>query len=330
VSALKVLITGGLGSLGRVVARQLLAQGHAVVLTTRSQASAAAAAPAGAHVAAVDFMSKQVEPLLAGVDVVVHMAAALGAHAETPEGFATNAVGPVALMERSTAAGVRRTVFTSSMSVYGAATAAHGNPTFAPVRESHPLRPLTLYGAAKLAAEHALMVLARRQNHQLAMLRFSPYFGADKPAAGGRGLGATVVEAVRAVAEGAEVRLPKLSGYRFDPLYVEDAASAVANAATHPHPLPAEDPVVHVSGGHAIGFDELAAALRALSPTARVITDPTLDLANDAIRRSCMVFDNSRARRLLGYEPKFDLNRALRDCFERFAAVAANREPLGG
>jgi UDP-glucose 4-epimerase len=318
---MRVLVTGGLGSLGRIVTRRLLEQGHDVVVTTRRSIEGREQALANVELRQRDVMRDIVVGERDGVDVLVHLAAALGGAAESVDGFTVNAVGPVRLLEQALAAGVRRTVFASSMSVYGAFGGRHGHPAFVPITESHPLRPSTLYGAAKLAAEHALRVRAGSTDHQLACLRFAPYFGADKPVGGRRGLGATIVAALRAVGAGERATLPELDGFRFDPIYVEDAANAIVRAVTVAEPLEAGDPVVHVSGGRSITFAELAETIRGTWPSAEIemVASPTLESA--AVRGSCVVFDTSRAREDLGFRPEYDLEHALVDCMDRLSAA---------
>jgi len=322
---MRVLVTGGLGSLGRIVTRRLLDQGHHVVITTRQSVSSTEPTPAGVEIRQRDVLGDRVLDTCDGVDVLVHLAAALGASAESGDGFAVNAVGPLRLLEQAQAAGVRRTVFASSMSVYGTFAGRHGYPTFEPITESHPLRPRTLYGAAKLAAEHALRVRAAAAGHELTCIRFAPYFGAHKPAGGRRGLGATIVAALRAVSAGERATLPRLDGYRFDPIYVEDAANAVVRAITAADPLDAADPVVHVSGGRPTTFSDLADTIRATWPAAGI--DVTASPADEdaAVRGSCVVFDTTRARRDLGFEPEYDLKHALVDCVQRLTAAHAPR-----
>lgn len=318
---MRVLVTGGLGSLGRIVTRRLLDQGHDVVVTTRRSFEGGEPALAKVELRQRDVMRDIVLDERDGVDVLVHLAAALGGAAESVEGFTVNAVGPLRLLEQARAAGVRRTVFASSMSVYGAFGGPHGFPAFVPIAESHPLRPTTLYGAAKLAAENALRVRAGSTGHELACLRFAPYFGADKPPGGRRGLGATIVAALRAVRAGERATLPRLEGFRFDPIYVEDAANAVVRAATVTEPLDAADPVVHVSGGRSITFAELAETIRGTWPSADIEMVASPALENTAVRGSCVTFDTSRARKEIGFRPEYDLEHALVDCMDRLSAA---------
>jgi nucleoside-diphosphate-sugar epimerase len=90
---------------------------------------------------------------LEGFDAVVHLAAL----SNDPLGdfnpnwtYAINRDGTIALARAAKEAGVRRFVFASSCSMYGA---AEGD---AALTEAAPLRPLTPYAESKVAAEEAL------------------------------------------------------------------------------------------------------------------------------------------------------------------------------
>jgi nucleoside-diphosphate-sugar epimerase len=92
------------------------------------------------------------ESLLDGVDALVHLAAIsndpMGKEFESVT-EAINERASVALAEKAEQRGVRRFVFASSCSIYGA---AEGRPK----RESDQLNPLTAYARSKVAMENAL------------------------------------------------------------------------------------------------------------------------------------------------------------------------------
>ena len=63
--------------------------------------------------------------------------------------YAENVVGGVALLDALREAGVDRIVFSSTAAVYG-------EPEKVPIRENAPTRPVSPYGASKLAFEGAM------------------------------------------------------------------------------------------------------------------------------------------------------------------------------
>lgn len=155
---MRVLVTGHHGYLGSVLGPVLRGAGHDVVgLDTfyyRGCDFGAGDEFAPARGADVrDVSASDLE----GFDAVVHLAAL----SNDPLGdlnsgwtYAINRDGTVALARAAKEAGVRRFVFASSCSMYGA---AEGDTA---LDERAPLRPLTPYAESKVAAEEALRELA--------------------------------------------------------------------------------------------------------------------------------------------------------------------------
>jgi nucleoside-diphosphate-sugar epimerase len=120
-----------------------------------------------------DLARDDLGTLLAGVDSVVHLAAEPGVPASWGTAFATyverNIVATQRLLEAATAAGVRRFVYASSSSVYG--------PEARPLVESAVPRPLSPYGASKLAGEVLVGAYAQQRGLSTVSLRFFSVYG---------------------------------------------------------------------------------------------------------------------------------------------------------
>ncbi|HET6500491.1 MAG TPA: SDR family oxidoreductase [Amycolatopsis sp.] len=164
--AARVLLTGHQGYLGTVLAPVLAAAGHEVIgldsgLFAECLLGPRPADPPGHRVDLRDVTAGQ----LSEVDAVVHLAALsndpLGALA--PElTHDINHRASVRLARLARDAGVRRFVYASTCSVYGAS----GGDEL--VNEDAPLRPVTPYAESKVRVEEDL--------HELADDHFSPVF----------------------------------------------------------------------------------------------------------------------------------------------------------
>jgi nucleoside-diphosphate-sugar epimerase len=155
---MKVLLTGHHGYIGAVAVPVLTAAGHEVVgLDTFFYEGCDLRGDASA-VPALRRDVRDVEPAdLEGFDAVVHLAALsndpLG---DLSPGLtrAINFEATLALAGKAREAGVRRFVFSSSCSMYGASGLDEA------VDEEAPLRPLTAYAESKARSEEALAELA--------------------------------------------------------------------------------------------------------------------------------------------------------------------------
>lgn len=161
---MRVLVTGHQGYLGTVLVPRLRRDGHEVVGLDTGYFADCVLGPAPDDPPTLDVDLREVTAAhLEGIDAVVHLAALsndpLGSLA--PEiTHAINHHASTRLAELAVAAGVRRFVYASTCSVYGAASAT------GLVDETAELAPLTPYAVSKVAVEADL--------HRLASDTFSP------------------------------------------------------------------------------------------------------------------------------------------------------------
>ena len=151
---MKLLVTGGAGYIGSIVARLLIVNGHEVVILDSLERGHREAVPPESELIVADLRdAEQVHAVLAqGFDGVLHFAAfaLVGESVEQPGLYYRNNVGgTLNLLEAMVAHGVPRLVFSSTCAVYG-------QPDQVPIAETAPPRPQNAYGASKLAADHMI------------------------------------------------------------------------------------------------------------------------------------------------------------------------------
>ncbi|MFI6988358.1 UDP-glucose 4-epimerase GalE [Nonomuraea wenchangensis] len=169
---MRLLVTGGAGYVGSVVAAQLVEAGHEVTVLDDLSTGHRDAVPEGARFVRADIA----EPgdALDGVDAVLHFAAKslVGESVDKPGLYWTNNLGgTLALLEAMRDKGVGRIVFSSTAATYG-------EPERAPIEESDPTRPTNPYGASKLAVDTALSAFARVRGLAAVSLRYFNVAGA--------------------------------------------------------------------------------------------------------------------------------------------------------
>jgi UDP-glucose 4-epimerase len=173
----KLLVTGGAGYIGSIVAQQLIEAGHEVAVLDNLERGHRAAVPRQAGLVAVDLLDREaVEGVVAeGFDGVLHFAALalVGESVSHPERYwRTNVGGTLNLLEAMVAGGTSRLVFSSTCAVYG-------QPGELPIAEDAPTRPESPYGASKLAVDQMIGEFCTAHGLGAASLRYFNVAGAS-------------------------------------------------------------------------------------------------------------------------------------------------------
>lgn len=176
-----VLVTGASGFVGGAVAQALLAAGQLVVAAVRQKPSQAPLQHANLQCRAVGGIDNntQWQPLLQGVNIVVHCAAhAHMMNEHTTDALAAyrqvNVAGTLRLAQQAAAAGVQRFVFISSIGV-------NGNHSAKPFTEACTPQPHDAYSLSKLEAEQALLALAAQTGMEVLIIRPPLVYGPGAP-----------------------------------------------------------------------------------------------------------------------------------------------------
>jgi UDP-glucose 4-epimerase len=305
---MRILITGSAGHLGEAVARVLGAQGHEVVgldvLDSPFTTVVASVADRAAVRGCVD-----------GADAVVHAATLHKPHVGTHERLAfveTNVVGTLNLLEEAVAAGIGRFVFTSTTSAFGRALVPQAGAPAAWITEDVAPLPRNVYGATKTAAEDLCELVHRDHGLPCLILRTSRFF----PEADDR-------DDVRVAYDDANLKVNELLYRRVD---LEDVVEAHRLALERAPELGFGRYIV--SATTPFGPGDLAelradapAVVRRLVPGYEAVYARLGWRMLPSIER---VYVNERARRELGWAPRYDFAHAL----DRLAAGEPHLSPL--
>ena len=174
---MKLLVTGGAGYVGSVVAKQFLQRGDDVTVLDDLSRGHREAIPGGARHVEADLLDAATvrEALRDGYDGALHFAAlALVPESVTsPELYwRTNVIGTRNLLDAMREAGTARLVFSSTCAVYG-------EPDHVPMTEDLPTRPETSYGRSKLAVDHMIADECRAHGLGAVSLRYFNVAGAS-------------------------------------------------------------------------------------------------------------------------------------------------------
>ena len=317
---MRLLVTGGAGYIGSVVADHLLEGGHEVVVLDSLLRGHRAAVPDGARFVQVDLLDEAATraALQEGFDGVLHFAAlALVAESvEHPERYYRgNVLGTLNLLDAMRDAGIDNLVFSSTCATYG-------EPDVVPMTEDLPTDPVNAYGSSKLAADRMIADECRAHGLGGTSLR---YFNV----AGARGrfgedhepethliplvlrAAAGITEHVKifgtdyATADGTAVR---------DYIHVDDLA--VAHVLALEHNVGGEHRIFNLGTGH--GY-----SVREVIETARRVTGREIAAVEEPRRPGdppALVASAERARAELGWEPRKGLEDMIADAWEWHSA----------
>ena len=190
---MKILATGGAGFIGSQVAAALLEKGHSVHVLDNFSTGREENVPKQASLHNLDVRSERVRELFERerFEVVVHHAAQMDVRrsvADPKFDADANIVGFLNLMEAGHLNGLRKVVFAST------GGAIYGEPEFVPQTEDHPLRPVSPYGVAKLAAEQYLYYYKQQYGIDYVALRYANVYGPRQNPHGEAGVVAIFIE----------------------------------------------------------------------------------------------------------------------------------------
>ena len=289
-----VLVIGGAGYIGSALLPKLLDRGHRVRLFDLMFYGTEPIRDVVNHpnleIMQADF--RRIDKLvhgMRGVDAVIHLGAIVGDPACALDRDLTievNLIGTRTIAEVAKGYGIRRFIFASTCSVYGA------NVGDELLTEDSPLNPVSLYAATKLASERVLMELAS-ESFSPTCLRFSTIYGIS-----GRTRFDLVVNLLtaKAVIDG-EITIQ--GGDQWRPfLHVEDAANALLSTLESPLPK-VHRHILNVGSeqqNHTI--QQVGEMIREIVPSARLI-----NLDSDGDQRNYRA-DFSKIRAHLGFYPQ--------------------------
>jgi UDP-glucose 4-epimerase len=175
----RLLVTGGAGYIGSIVAQQLLDRGDDVTVLDSLYRGHRAAIPDGAVFEHVDLLdAAQTRRVLAqGFDGVLHFAglALVGESVTAPQRYYHgNFVATLHLLDAMRETRVRRLVFSSTCATYG-------EPERIPISEDEPPSPVNAYGNSKLAVDRMIADEARAYGLGAISLRYFNVAGASGP-----------------------------------------------------------------------------------------------------------------------------------------------------
>lgn len=230
---------------------------------------------------------------------IVHLASILaGPCEENPvRGFSINFLSTATLLDAALRCQVERFIMTSSISVFG-------KDAPEPVQNDEKKNPATVYGQTKLASEHLMRWYKEKHGLSVCALRFPWVFGP------GRERGITALYSSKlldAVARGESLEIPNPDECG-DWLYVKDASMALRSALKNSNH---SSTTFNIMGSlHSIR--EVMEIAKAFRPNTRI----QYSQEGKAASPYPTAYDDSLARKELGWKPNYSIQDAVREHIE--------------
>ncbi len=285
-----ILVTGGAGFVGATLVRRLVASGYRVrVIDNLSTGDAAHLAGVDAELVKGDIRDADaLDDALAGMDSIIHLAAAgsvVMSVADPVANFEANVLGTFRVLDAARRNGVQHIVQAST----GGALIGDATP---PVNEKSLPKPISPYGASKLAGEGYAHAFAKTYGLRSVAIRFGNVYGPW--CARKRGVLNVYFESLRG---GVPLVIYGDGTASRDYVHVEDISNALQLALESDVP---GGTVLHAASGVETSLTELADLCRqaAGKPDHPIEYKPTRP---GEVGRNFASYD--LARELLGYEP---------------------------
>jgi nucleoside-diphosphate-sugar epimerase len=245
------------------------------------------------------------------VDTIVHTAGLIGGRVQQAIGaaFDINLGGTRNVAEAARLAGVRRLVHISTFGVYDLR-----RPLGQKIAEDFPKGPVRAYGALKTAKELILEAYAAQYGFELVILRPANVFGLGHFWSGSSG-GMKLQALLEAGSSGKTARITSAETMANEYVYAKDMGRAVDLAAIVQMP---NEHVFNIGYGSITPFDEVVETVREIYPTLDVRMEP-----GDPPKSKSAPLDISRAKKHLGWEPRFTLREAFKDYAAELEAARA-------
>jgi UDP-glucuronate 4-epimerase len=321
--AQRVLLTGGAGFIGSHVAEALLRRGAQLTIVDNFDAFYASSwkeanlrevQKIGQYeFAKLDICdTERLRQLVAKVEPesIIHLAALAGVRPsiERPGQYErVNIGGTINLLELSREFGIRKFIFGSSSSIYGATSRA-------PFSEDQvEMRPISPYAATKLAGELVCYTYAHLYHLPVIALRFFTVYGArQRPDLAIRKFVALMEQgkAIPVFGDGSSGR---------DYTHVDDIVRGVLGALYYELPAGVPYDVFNLGNSHPLKLAELIGELEKATGR-KALKDQKPEQAGDV---PLTWADVSKGKRLLGYEPRIRIEQGLRQFVDWYRANVA-------
>ncbi|WP_027364765.1 NAD-dependent epimerase/dehydratase family protein [Desulfotruncus alcoholivorax] len=296
----KVLVTGAAGFLGSHLCEKLLKEGSWVrgldILSSGRKANLSGIFKqvdlVYGDVSSEDTVAKAVKD----VDTIVHLAFPMELRRQSMENRAV--IAALAGLLNLIQAALRH----NALLVYISSIAVYGNGKYTPIDENHPLEPVLIHGAVKLAGENLCATLSRSHGFRVVILRVADIYGPRNTRVSVPIkflLQAIRDEPITVYGDGSDSRT-----YTF----IDDFSEAVVMSLLRPGAI---GEIFNISGDECVSMHQLALEVKKVTGS----SSPVLFKDSPTAGRKLYI-NNLKSKRILGLKPLFSLTRGLSETYK--------------
>lgn len=322
----KILVTGACGFIGSHLAETLVTQGARVKALVQYNSFnnwgwlESSPVAADMEVISGDIRDESfTAQIVQGCDIVFHLAAliAIPYSYQAPSCYLeTNIRGTLNILQAARTHQVSRVIHTSTSEVYGTAQ-------YIPIDEKHPFQGQSPYSASKIAAD--MMAESFFRSFHLPVVTVRP-FNTYGPRQSARAFIPTILSQIfdPVLAKKKEIHLGALDPVR-DLTFVSDTVSGFIKAAIAPQIL---GETINLGTGEGFSIrDVLSKIFQITGSQAQVIEDPRR-IRPEKSEVLKLISNNSKAKKIMGWEPTVSLEAGLKRTIEWFAENQQHYKPF--
>ena len=290
-----VLVTGGAGFLGSHLCEKLLAEGAHVraldTFTSGREANLCAVLKKIVLLQGNMTCENTVLRAAKNVDTIVHLAFPMALRRRSIENqvITGTLTGLLNL--------IKAALEQNALLVYISSIAVYGNGKYVPIDENHPLEPVMMHGAVKLAGEYFCRTMSTSNGLRTVILRPADIYGPRN---------SRVSVPVEFLLRAMRKEPLTIYGDGFDSrtyTFVTDFSEAVVLSLIHPK---AEGGIFNIAGDECVSIRELAFEVKKITGSA----SPLIFQDRPAAGRRLFI-DNLKTKKFLGFKPAFNLAEGL-------------------
>lgn len=294
----RVLVTGGAGFVGSHIVDGLLAKGHEVLVVDDLSSGSRSNLPSDAEFVDLDVADDGFVGVVKSFspDVISHLAAqaSVPVSMSDPELDArVNILGGLNVVRAAMEADCEQVVYVNT------GGALYGEPEYLPCDEDHPIRPISAYGLSKWTSECYFRTMLP-DSISLKVLRPANIYGPRQDPHGESGV---IAIFIRKMLHGDQVTINGDGEHTRDYVYVGDVVEAYEAAMNHD-----ESFVANIGTGKGTSVNDIFRHLR----TVTGYSEPAVYGPPRPGDVRHIALDASRAKRVLGWEPKVGLIEGLK------------------